>query len=112
MSCYHNLSVLISLAARVAFGVEVILGAFICGTKRPLKELHVLDAGKETKISSTMNGIEILVTYLPAIDFSTERYSSLRSTYLVAHGIIKKFYCDSVLICIHPYYSKACNTPS
>ena len=33
-------------AARVAFGVEVILGAFIRGTKRPLKELHVLDAGK------------------------------------------------------------------
>jgi hypothetical protein len=37
---------LIFLAARVAFGVEVILGAFMCGTKRPLKELHVLDAGK------------------------------------------------------------------
>ena len=36
------------LAARVAFGVEVILGAFICGTKRPLKELQILDAGEYT----------------------------------------------------------------
>ena len=32
-------------SARVACGVEVILGAFSRGTKRPLKELHVLDAG-------------------------------------------------------------------
>ena len=31
--------------ARVAYGVEVMLGAFRYGTKRPLKDLHVLDAG-------------------------------------------------------------------
>ena len=28
----------------------MILGAFICGAKRPLKELHVLDAGMATII--------------------------------------------------------------
>ena len=47
--------VFLFFAARVAFGVEVILGAFLCGTKRPLKELHVLDAGMYTiKICSIM----------------------------------------------------------
>lgn len=34
-----------SCTARVANGVEVILGAFSCGRKRPLNDLHVLDAG-------------------------------------------------------------------
>ena len=37
--------IIIFFAARVAFGVEAILGAFACGTKRPLRELRVLDAG-------------------------------------------------------------------
>ena len=49
--------VFLFFAARVAFGVEVILGAFIRGTKRPLKELHVLDAGMYTivEICSLVN---------------------------------------------------------
>ena len=34
--------------ARVPIGVDFILGAFAYGSKRPLKDLHVLDAGKYT----------------------------------------------------------------
>ena len=34
-----------SLIGRVPYGLEVILGAFSYGTKRPLTELHILDAG-------------------------------------------------------------------
>ena len=73
---------------------------------------------RETKICSIMNGIKNL-SDLPAIDsiliLNTERYStSLRSTYLVAHGIIKNF---NVIVCsfaysptiLYIYYS---NTPS
>ena len=32
--------------ARVPIGVDFILGALAYGSKRPLKDLHVLDAGK------------------------------------------------------------------
>ena len=32
-------------AGRVPYGLEVILGAFSYGTKRPLTDLHILDAG-------------------------------------------------------------------
>ena len=39
------------ISARVPVGHEVILGALAYGTKRPLKDLHVLDAGKYAQIS-------------------------------------------------------------
>ena len=42
-------------AARVAFGVEVILGAFCYETRRPLSELHVLDAGNNLLFSMALH---------------------------------------------------------
>ena len=41
------------ISARVPVGHEVILGALAYGTKRPLKDLHVLDAGKYAQISTS-----------------------------------------------------------
>ena len=36
---------LFNFIGRISYGLEVLLGAFSYGTKRPLTELHILDAG-------------------------------------------------------------------